>query len=120
MISATGKGIRVDSEGDGNYGASRGIHKHNGIDELCDEGQNIRAKFDMKIERISYPNSDMVMQGIAWSSGKSEGRMFYFIPDKYLIGKEVKEYDIIGIAQSVSKYYGLPNMKDHIHFQINK
>lgn len=120
MISSTGKGIRSDSEGDGNYGSSRGNRRHNGIDELCDEGQDVVAKFDMKIDRISYPNTDMKMEGIAWSSGKSHGRMFYFKPYRSLIGTRVKVGQIIGIAQSVSKYYELPNMDDHIHFQINK
>ena len=120
MISSTGFGIRKDSEGDGNLGASRGDSRHRGIDEVCVPGQDIRAKFDMKIDRISYPNEDHIMQGIAWSAGKSTGRMWYFKPDKNLIGKEVKEGQVIGVAQSVSNYYGLPRMTDHIHFQVNK
>ena len=120
MISSTGKGIRNDSEGDGNYGARRGSKRHNGTDDLCDEGQDVVAKFGWHIDRISYPKADHIMEGIKWSSGKSNGRMFYFKPDRSLIGQDVKEGQVIGIAQAVSKYYGLPNMADHIHFQINK
>lgn len=119
MISPTGKAIRVDSEGDGNYGAPRGNRVHRGIDFLCDEGQIIVAPFDMEIFKVSYPNSDLKMEGIAWRYGKSTGRIWYFSPYMTVISKTVKAGTAIGVAQSVSKYYGLPQMKDHIHFQVN-
>lgn len=122
MRSPTGKGVRVDYEGDGNYGASRskGKRRHRGIDYLCAQGQDIVAPFNMKITRVSIPIVNSPMTGIAWESGASEGRMWYFKPFKSVIGQEVAEGEVIGIAQSVSQHYGLPGMKDHVHFQINK
>ena len=120
MISPTGKGIRNDSEGSGEYGASRGSKLHNGIDYLCDEGQEIIAPFNMTILRKAYTNKDMQMTGIEWSKGKTTGKMFYFEPDMSLIGRFVQIGTVIGKAQSVSNYYGLPAMKNHIHFQIDK
>ena len=120
MISPTGKGTRSDSAGDGNYGANRGERKHNGVDYLCDEGQEVVAPFAMKVTRMAYPSRDMQMEGIAWSAGKSSGKMFYFKPDRALLGKEVAEGQAIGTAQAVSGYYGMDSMEDHIHFQIDK
>ena len=120
MISPTGFGIRVDTEGDGNYGSSRGTRLHNGVDYICYKGQDIVAPFNMIVTRLAYPKSDKVMSGIAWQKGKSTGRMFYFEPDTNLIGNPVHEGDVIGIAQSVSEYYELPGMIDHIHFQVNR
>ena len=120
MISPTGLGIRVDTEGDGNYGARRGSRLHNGVDYICKKGQNIIAPFDMTIKRMSYPNKDMVLNGIVWVKGKSNGRLFYFYPNTDLIGTEVKEGYVIGVAQSISEYYELPLMLDHVHFQVNK
>lgn len=120
MISPTKLGIRVDTEGDGNYGTSRGTRLHRGVDYLCVKGQDIIAPFNMIVTRISYPKTHSAMTGIAWQKGKSTGRMFYFIPDLNLIGKSVYEGDVIGTAQSVSEDYGLPKMNDHIHFQVNK
>ena len=119
MISPTGKGIRNDSEGSGEYGAPRGIRLHNGIDYECTGGQDIIAPFDMLITRISNPKANSTLSGIAWQHGQSTGKMFYFKPNSSLINTFVKESDVIGIAQSVSKDYGLPNMIDHIHFQID-
>ena len=120
MISPTGKGIRVDSEGDGHHGASRGLRRHNGTDYLCDQGQEIRAPFDMVIKRIANPKANSPLSGIEWTTVKSSGKMFYFRPYKQIIGQEAIEGEVIGLAQSVSQDYGLPNMLDHIHFQVDK
>jgi len=120
MISPTGLGIRIDPEGSGHLGASRGNRRHAGEDWLCVEGQDIVAPFTMIITRKAYPNSDLVMKGIAWIAGRTSGRMFYFIPTPILIGRKVTEGQVIGIAQSVSEYYNLPKMKDHIHFEVRK
>jgi hypothetical protein len=120
MISPTGKGIRLDPQGDGNYGTSRGDRIHNGIDYLCDQGQDIKAPFDMKIIRESKPKAGSPMTGIAWEKGRSTGRMWYFAPFKHVIGQEVSGGEVIGIAQSVSQDYGLENMEDHIHFMVKK
>jgi hypothetical protein len=119
MISPTGKGVRNDSEGSGEYGAPRSNRVHNGIDYLCDAGQTIVAPFDLTIKRISVPKINSPMSGIEWVSGKSSGKMFYFKPYLHLIGRLVKAGEGIGVAQSVSKDYGLPRMQDHIHFQID-
>jgi len=114
MISPTGKGIRNDKEGSGEYGASRGNRLHNGVDYLCDENQIVVAPFDLIVEREAIPKA-----GSPWTRGMSKGKMFYFKPHKWLIGKGVKAGESIGIAQAVSKDYGLPRMKDHIHFQVD-
>lgn len=120
MISPTGKGVRIDQEGSGEYGASRGKRLHNGVDYVCEEGQPIVAPFDMRIVRESIPRIGSRMSGIAWQRGKSSGRMWYFLPIQDLIGEKVLEGQMIGMAQSVSMDYGLPGMIDHIHFQVNK
>lgn len=120
MISPTGKGIRIDSEGSGEYGASRGSRRHNGIDYECNQGQYVRAPFDMTVKRIANPRSNSPLSGIEWVSGKSSGKMFYFKPHKMVIGEDVLEGQVIGVAQSVSQDYGLPGMIDHVHFQVDK
>lgn len=119
MISPTGLGRREDSEGSGKLGARRGSRRHRGEDWLCTKGQDVVAPFDFTITRVAYPKTDLIMKGIKWECGSSNGRMYYFVPDKNLIGKKVKEGQVIGKAQSISEYYKLPKMKDHIHFQVN-
>jgi hypothetical protein len=120
MISPTGRGIRSDPEGSGEYGSPRGDRVHNGVDYECIEGQPIVAPFDMIITRIAIPKANSPMLGIAWETKKSKGKMFYFEPFDEYIGKTVFTGTEIGIAQSVSRDYGLKRMKDHIHFQVDK
>jgi len=120
MISPTGEGVRMDTEGSGVYGAPRGSRKHNGVDYLCDAGQPIVAPFDMKIERVANPKARSPLSGVKWRAGRSHGKIFYFMPAPGVVGRHVKQGEIIGVAQSVSKDYGLPAMLDHIHFQIDK
>lgn len=116
----TGKGIRMDSAGDGNYGAPRGDRLHNGIDFLCDEGQVVRAPCNMLIVRVAISSANKPLSGIKWKYGRSEGKIFYFEPKLSLIGTMVSKGTIIGTAQSCSFHYGDPEMLDHIHFQIDK
>lgn len=116
----TGKGIRVDPAGDGHYGSARGDRLHNGEDYLCDEGQVVRAPFNMLIERVANPSANKPLSGIKWKYGKSEGKIFYFEPKLSLVGTMVNKGTIIGTAQSCSFHYGDPAMLDHIHFQIDK
>lgn len=120
MISPTYKQIRSDPEGSGLYGASRGQRLHNGVDYLCEKGQAIIAPFDLVVLRIAYPYRDMSMEGIEWQKGESKGYLFYFKPNKELVGKVVKQGETLGYAQSISEYYNLPLMDDHVHFQIYK
>ena len=120
MISPTGKNIREDAAGSGKYGSPRGNRLHKGVDYYCEKGQEIVAPFNMTIKRKAYPYHDMKMEGIEWAHGESTGYMFYFKVRDELVGKYVKQGQVIGEAQSISKYYSNKEMHDHIHFQINK
>lgn len=116
----TGKGIRNDEAGSGEYGAKRGDRMHNGIDLLCEKNQPVKAPFNMYIEREARPSVNKPLSGVKWKYGKTFGYMFYFKPKKELFGTMVTQGTIIGYAQSCSFHYGDERMQDHIHFQIGK
>lgn len=121
MISPTGRGIRYDEEGAGNYGARRdgGKRRHLGIDFLSTEGQTIVVPFYMKIVRRANPSADKPkLSGIAFETEWCTGKMFYFDPDKRFLGSWVKEGLVIGTQQSLKEYYG-PKMLDHVHLQFD-
>lgn len=118
MISPTGFGIRNDKMGMGHYGSSRGGRKHLGVDFLADPFQEVIAPFSLYIERIATPNAKYSdLSGISWKTKFMTGQMFYFSPDRSLIGCEVREGMIIGMAQDLKPFYG-PEIKSHIHFEI--
>lgn len=121
LISPTGKSLRImDHFGSGLYNAPRGNLKHNGIDFLCDPGQIILAPVDGVILRIAYPYAKKNYLGVYLENESLSLKMFYFTPDKKIIGKKVSRGQRIGIAQDISKLYntGVKKMLPHIHLQI--
>lgn len=114
--------IRVDAAGDGHFGAKRGSREHEGVDLLVEKGDNILAPEDGLLKRAAYPYvGDMTYSGFVFigDSGK-EYKAFYLKPVWDLIGKRVKDGDVIGTAQAISERYPQSSMKDHVHIEIRE
>ncbi len=111
--------MRNDSEGLGHYHAPRGTRLHEGMDFLCRLGQEIVAPISGRITRRSYPYSDLSYSGCVIVGDDITVKMWYFMPDKDLIGEKVKQGDFIGVAQDISVRYS-SKMKPHIHLQIEE
>jgi murein DD-endopeptidase MepM/ murein hydrolase activator NlpD len=118
MISPTGLGIRNDSQGHGYYGAPRGARKHAGTDYICSPKQDVVAPIDGVITRIAYPYTDKKYEGVILENDFVRLKIFYFIPIPRLIGKQVRQGDVIGYAQDIRKKYG-DKMIPHIHLEID-
>ncbi|MEA3313037.1 MAG: hypothetical protein U9Q18_01530 [Caldisericota bacterium] len=119
FINPTGMGIRNDSKGLGHHGAPRGYRKHNGVDFECKDGQDILMPVDGLIARISLPyKDDLKWKGVEIINPRVEIKMWYFVPDFDLIGKELKAGEVIGMAQNIGKKY--PGVTSHIHVRITK
>ncbi|MBK9497796.1 MAG: hypothetical protein IPO06_00180 [Leptospiraceae bacterium] len=121
LISPTGKSVRLmDSFGSGLFNAPRGNDKHNGIDFVCEPGQVIVSPVDGFVIRQAFPYSDKDFTGVLLGNDSLSLKMFYFIPDKKVLGSRVKQGDRLGIAQDISKRYSSKDRKmiPHIHLQI--
>lgn len=120
LINPTGRGVRVDGAGDGNYGASRGSRKHRGTDFYCEPGQDIESPIDGVIKRLSYPyEGDARYTGCVIEGKRLSVKLFYLNVDTTLIKRVVTAGQTIGTAQNISTRYGEP-MMPHIHMQIDK
>ena len=118
MISPTGQGVRIDSKGSGEFLSMRGIRLHRGTDFLCTPGQPVVAPIKGTIHRVVYPyEDDLGYSGIDLYRKHMLIRMFYLFPNLDLIGQEVEERDIIGVAQDISKRYD-SDMQPHIHVEV--
>ena len=119
IINPTGRGLRNDEMGSGNYGAGRGRRYHQGYDFLCKPGQEVIAPIAGLITRTAYPYAGnrqylgLVLQG-EWC----EVKLFYVkIKSWNLVRKRVKAGDVIGIAQDISDKYG-PGCLPHVHLEM--
>lgn len=127
FINPTGKGIRSDGFGDGNYKARRrrsdgSRYKHKGIDYICKVGQSVYAPADAVYKRIAYPYANSrEYSGMHFEAEGYNYKLFYVTPSTKP-GTKVVQGQIIGIAQNVGDRYGVDfrgkKMVPHVHFEI--
>ena len=113
---------KSDNWGSGYFGAPRGNRPHLGIDLIYSPDEEIRAPFDLTINRVSYPYAASPYSGIAFTTTINninyDGRMWYMFPDLVSIGQSVKRGQVIGVAQQINEKY--PGMINHVHLQLEK
>ena len=109
-----------DKWGAGHYKAPRGKRTHNGIDYTCPAGYSVLAPVSGVVTKFGYPyGDDLSFKYIQISHTSAEGdydhRIFYVSPG-WEIGTNVKEGQVIGIAQDLTVRY--PGITPHIHYEI--
>lgn len=115
FVNPSGKGIRNDNKGLGHHGAPRGYRKHDGVDLMCEPGQDILMPIDGIITRVSMPyRDDKRWLGAYIVNPRIEIKMWYFIPN--LLGMELKAGTVIGTAQDIGEKY--EGVTPHIHLRI--
>lgn len=111
----------IDSFGQGRFAAPRGARLHNGVDFNVEAGGDVYSPIFGKVVRVAVPyRSDerykgLVIEGVGRYEGYSV-KLFYLDPMKGIVGRTVKQGEVIGTAQDLTiKYSGITN---HIHFEI--
>lgn len=118
-VNPTGGEIRNDKKGLGHHGAPRGSRTHDGVDLVARKGQDILMPVDGIMIRESLPYSDdLKWRGAHIYNPRIEIKLWYFLPDKELIGMQLKAGSIIGTAQDIGEKYEL--VTPHIHLRICK
>jgi hypothetical protein len=124
MINPTGGNIRNDKGGFGHFGASRKKtvdgrvvrYRHRGVDYVCIPDQEVWIPFTAVLIRHKNPYEGY--HGVLFRGKGIVGTLFYVDVSEELIGKEMREGEIIGRAEDISQKYDL--VTPHIHFQIDK
>ncbi len=122
MTNPTGGRIRNDGVGEGYWHAPRGSRVHLGIDLLLPEGvgQQVIAPHSGVIVRNSFPyQGDERFSGVLLEGASAESRLWYLESLLGIIGKFVKQGQVIGHAQDISIKYG-KGCRPHVHWQIGK
>lgn len=123
-VSPAGKfEIRSDPAGDGQFWASRGSRRHNGIDLIVDPGQSIFSPEDSTYLRISNPyKEDNQWHGIClWVDAMYlEVFIWYIRPYFFHKGQHISRGELIGVAQDIRDKYYPSGMLPHIHVGVKK
>jgi len=122
----SGGEVRNDSVGQGYWNAPRGSRLHLGVDLLLPRGigQAIVSPHEGFVERRSFPyGSNEIYSGVYIKGTSVESKLWYLEPIPLLIGRNVRQGQVIGYAQDISLKYkdadGNP-CDPHIHWQIGK
>jgi len=121
--------VRIDKQGHGNFGASRGEHAdgtkkfHDGLDLVVLPGAFIYSPIDGTVEKVEYPyRTDLRWTGIQIANGNIRVELWYMEPDLTLLDSYVYVGDKVGIAQDISRKYppvdGKGVMTPHIHMRV--
>jgi hypothetical protein len=124
MINPTGGNIRHDKLGTGYFGAPREKiengrvkrYRHRGVDYVCIPGQDVYIPFTAIPIRKKNPCENY--HGILFRGKGIVGTLFYVKIDDSIINMELKEGDVIGIAEDISQKF--EGVLPHVHFQIDK
>ena len=118
-MNPTGGAIRMDEDGSGRFGASRGNRKHLGIDLLGMPGQWVVAPETGRPTSIGKPYGDGGPWDIYFRFKGPSGlwRLFYCRPIPGILGRTVVRGQAIGTLEDVSAKYG-DSMLPHLHVEL--
>lgn len=114
--------VRVDSEGSGHFGSSRGGRPHNGTDFAAVPGQQLISPVSGKVTKIGYPYGDDLSYRYIeiTTEDKLRHRFFYVSPIFWVqVGVDIACGQTIGTVQNVSARYS-NKMMPHVHYEIKK
>ncbi len=110
-----------DCQGAGHWQAPRGERKHNGIDYICDSGDQVIALKDGLVTKIGYPyNPNDTTKGhlryVEVTDNKKARVRYFYIKPKVKVGDKIRVNDILGISQDLTKIY--PGITQHYHLEV--
>lgn len=111
----------TDSFGSGEFGASRGSRRHNGIDYATMPGAKILSPVDGEVTKLGYPYSDDLSYRYVEITdvNRLRHRVFYCSPEVMLGTAIVKDHTVIGLAQNIAaRYAGRGSMTNHVHYEV--
>lgn len=104
-----------DDHGSGHYGASRGDHKHRGIDYSCYPGTAIYPYFPGKVTKLGYPYADKLeFRYVQVTDIAGYDHRYFYIEPSVRLGDEVTENTVIGYSQELP-YEGITQ---HVHYEV--
>jgi len=119
LLNPTGGTIRTDAEGAGYFKAKRGNKLHRDLDFGLPKGigQNVFSPITGLFVRVSIPEqNDFGISGGIIEGSYATIQMFYFSPIFGLVGKNVRQGQVVGYAQDVGLIH--KGCEPHIHFRL--
>lgn len=115
MIKLSAAVRKPDSFGDGEYGASRGDRKHNGIDFA----PQVHAVSSGTVTKIGYPyGNDLTYFYVQITDNNGNDARYFYVQPCVKVGDKINAGQVIGIMQDLGKRY--PGITPHFHFEVKR
>jgi murein DD-endopeptidase MepM/ murein hydrolase activator NlpD len=111
----------LDSWGNGEYGAPRGTHTHQGIDIACYKDSKVLSVCSGKVTKIGYPyNPTSPLKGhlryVQITDINGYDVRYFYVQPLVNLGALVEEGQVLGVTQGLENVY--PGITDHFHFEV--
>ena len=124
VVNPTGKGIRCDIKGCGNFGDRRADQHgkvrpggHQGVDYVSTPGQDVMAIADGTVAEV-YNSGGIAVNGTTAAGREYAYRILYIDVDQSMVvGAPIKMGQVLGTARDITKVYGA-GMTNHVHVEI--
>ena len=117
MITARLQLRKPDKHGSGEWQASRGARKHNGIDYSCAEGSVILTPVKGYITKLGYPyGDDLSFRYVQVTDEFENDHRFFYIEPSVQKDEFVMVGDEIGVMQNLIARY--PGINNHVHYEV--
>lgn len=126
MTNPTGGKMRTDPMGKGGFLAPRGGRDHKGLDFTLPDGvgQDVVSPLKGLVRRLVKPYAGLDFDGLVITDGIMRVCLYYVAPDASLLGKEVREGQVIGVAQDITlrksldgRTWAEQGMVPHVHME---
>jgi murein DD-endopeptidase MepM/ murein hydrolase activator NlpD len=110
-----------DSQGSGEFGAPRGNHTHRGIDIACYKGSLVKSVCAGRVTKVGFPYNPRDpkkghLRYVQVTDINGYEVRYFYVKAHVLVGKEVKEFEVLGETQGLEAVY--PGITDHFHFEV--
>lgn len=110
-----------DCHGAGYFGAPRGKRTHNGVDIICDAGEEVTAFEGGTVTKLGYPYSPQDtkkghLRYVEVTDTEGNRARYFYIKPSVSVGDRIRRDDVLGVAQGLAKIY--KGITDHYHLEI--
>lgn len=107
----------TDKWGSGAFGASRGKHKHEGIDYRADPGDLCLPMKPGVVTKVGYPYAnDFSFRYVEVEDFEGYKARYFYVDPVVKEGDHVSLLSPLGVVQSLNGRY--PGIKDHVHVEV--
>lgn len=110
---------KQDRHGSGEFGASRGSRRHNGVDKACYPGSIVLAVSAGEVTKLGYPyGDDLSFRYVQVTDAAGNDVRYFYVEPSVHVGQQVAAGDELGVSQPLGDRY--EGITEHVHLEVKR